>query len=723
MENKNNTEISTKDGKWSQWWRIPRFIVYIFGIITIYWYFWCIIGLVIGIIYFIFLNDPAWKRNGIVLSLYIGFITTLIYLNLHGIGIWFPPLNLVLWYGTGFIITYLIIIIAWISRKKRFLSIRVTQWISHKSEKISNKMKILIDFFLILIPITSWILISIDFEVMLDNNPHILWIHAPSKVKVGENFNITIEAWDQFERLSAVYNGEVKFSIESYDLSNYNSINSVDALLPNEYIFTGQLLGSDIAYEILDGKDNGRHVFEISINTLGIHYIRVEDSITQNTFYSNPIIVDNFPDSERMLYWGDLHTHSQLSDGSGTPEHNFYYARYIACIDYMALTDHGEILLFSPGSLDIIEFATNNANEPNIFVTFQGIEWTNTRTGHYTCIFSGDQLLKNPILSYLTVPSTNGLWDALDNFTSSTGSNALALPHHTTKRSYPQDWTYINPKYVKIAEVCSVHGDFLYEQRDELNYRGAIDPPPIYTPGSSIIDALKMGKKLTLYAASDVHDGHPGHSLSHTRAFIGHQRPFSTWHTRNEHPYPGGLTAVYADNLTREGIFDGLENQRIFANSDHGRPILHFTINGIDVGDNSTVFVANKNSSREINLFLAQDGAPVALKSQAAQTTSNWLPNWNATIEIIKNGELWYKEKVNSPIQKISKNDDEPIVGANYEDNCLKIGDNYYINTYSDNPINPTTLNTGGCDFYLIRVVGENGRTSYVGPIWVESVN
>ncbi|MFW9794231.1 MAG: hypothetical protein ACFFEE_08015, partial [Candidatus Thorarchaeota archaeon] len=30
------------------------------------------------------------------------------------------------------------------------------------------------------------------------------------------------------------------------------------------------------------------------------------------------------------------------------------------------------------------------------------------------CIFSGNELLKDPILSYLTVPTTDGLWNALD---------------------------------------------------------------------------------------------------------------------------------------------------------------------------------------------------------------------------------------------------------------------------------------------------------------------
>jgi hypothetical protein len=180
------------------------------------------------------------------------------------------------------------------------------------------------------------------------------------------------------------------------------------------------------------------------------------------------------------------------------------------------------------------------------------------------------------------------------------------------------------------------------------------------------------------------------------------------------------LTAVYVNNLTREGVFSGIENQRIYANSDHGRPILIFKINGTTVGDGST-FIANSSTDyREINVFLAQDGAPVALKSKAASVTPNWSPNWNADIEIIKNGELWHTETISSPLINITIIDSEPITGTSYENRCVKIGNNYYINHYSDNPINPTMLHTNGYDYYLIRVVGENGRMSYAGPIWVE---
>jgi hypothetical protein len=550
---------------------------------------------------------------------------------------------------------------------------------------------------------------------------------------VGNNFEITVEAWDSYERISANYHGTVDFSIKSFDLTTLDIIQSPDVNLPSTYTFTGQLLSQGFipAYEIKDGKDNGIHRFDVIINTPGIHYIIVSDSETQNTYYSNPIIVSEFAEDNPIIVWGDVHSHSMLSDGSGSPEHSFYYARYVACLDFFSLTDHGEHLnwfgLTSNGGnlFTTLETATNLANDPYRFVTFQGLEWTTNYVsssdinfGHYTCIFSGDNL---PHFAANTIKNPYALWDEMDDYTLASGDRALALPHHTVRTLFIQDWTYIDPKYVKFAEVTSVHGESLFEPRHLLNYRCSVDPPPEFVNGSSIIDAFNMGKRMTLYASSDNHDGHPGHSLSHTDAYVGHQRPFSIWHARNGHPYPGGITAVYADNLTRDGVFAGLENQRVYASSDHGLPILQFAINGVSVGDDSTLIVDNPNFHREIEIFLAQDGSPVALKNNAASVNSNWAPNWLATIEIIKNGDLLYTESVTGPINKIDFTDTVPIKGTSYKNSCIKKEDgNYYINEYSENPIDPDTLNTGGFDYYVVRVVGYNGRTSYIGPIWVE---
>ncbi|MFW9943525.1 MAG: DUF3604 domain-containing protein, partial [Candidatus Sifarchaeia archaeon] len=634
------------------------------------------------------------------------------------------PLKLAFFYGTVPFVGYLVLYYTlwWWTRRKGTPHLLSNLYSAGKS--IPRRAKAPLMILVVLVPVGLWWVVDIDLGVMFDNESRLLWVHAPSIVDSGTSFNITVEAWDAYERLSATYKGNVQFSVESYNLTTYAALTSVSAVLPESYTFTGQTIGSDIAYEIRDGKDNGWHSFTARIDTPGYHYILVEDSTTGNTYYSNPIMVTDLTDTDSRIFWGDIHGHTELSDGTGSPQHSFYFARYIAGIDFCSLTDHGEIMLFIPGALDTLELATNAAYDPGHFVTFHGIEWTNVDPGHYTCIFSGNQLIKTPVLSYLTVPTTEALWQALDSFTAGTDSRALALPHHTTQNAYIQDWTYINPKYVKIAEVTSVHGEFLFEPRHILNYVGAIDPPPEYLNGSSIVDAFTMGYRMTLYASSDQHDGHPGHSLSHTPAFVGHQRPWSIWQTRNEHPYPGGLVAVHATNLTRESVFSALENQVVFANSDHGRPILDFTINGTGVGNGSILSSGDVNAAREISVTLAQDPSPAGAKSTAASVTTGWAPDWDATIEIIKNGELFMSIPVEDPVTRVTVLDTTPIAGTSYgAERCVQKNGQYYINDYSDNPVNPEGLNTGGADFYIVRVFGENGRITYAGPIWVEVIS
>jgi len=622
---------------------------------------------------------------------------------------------------------------------------------------IWRRARIPLTVILILVPVGLWASVSIHFGVLFDNRPRMLWVHAPSTVAPGEEFSFTVQAWDAYERLSAVYRGMVRFAVESYDPDGSGTeaaaANAAYAELPKAYTFTGRRRGSDIAYRIRDGRDNGSRCFAARIDTPGIHYLVVRDSYTGNSYRSNPILVREpggsgsgegaygaYGEQGEHIYWGDIHSHSDLSDGTGTAPHSYFFARDVARLDFYALTDHGEILSLSFGAFDKLERATNEAYEPGSFVTFHGVEWTQVKTGHYTCIFSGDRLIKKPRLSYLTIPTTDGLWEALDAFTQDAHCRALALPHHTTQNSYIQDWSYINPRYVRLAEVSSVHGEFLFEQRHPLNYRGAIDPPPEYLHGSSIADALRMGKRLILYAAGDEHDGHPGHSLSHTAARVGHQRPMTRWRTRIGLPYPGGLTAVYAPELTREAVFSALERGRIFAVSDHGRPLLDFTINGVRVGVPAgtteqqggrdfagAVQVAEPGSPRLIEVLLAQDGSPAAARNRSAAAAVmstpadyGWQPDWNADIEIIKNGELLTTIPVDRPVSRVEYVDRSPVSGASYGlEECFRKEGRTYINSYSDNPVDPHMLNTGGVDFYLIRVVGRNGRSAYAGPIWV----
>ena len=49
-------------------------------------------------------------------------------------------------------------------------------------------------------------------------------------------------------------------------------------------------------------------------------------------------------------------------------------------------------MMLVPGRFDRLEREANLAYDPHQFVTFPGVEWTQVKTGHYTCIFSGERL-------------------------------------------------------------------------------------------------------------------------------------------------------------------------------------------------------------------------------------------------------------------------------------------------------------------------------------------
>lgn len=701
-------------------------VFFILGAYTTTTFFFSFIGLMIGLVYFVFIPNRQIKRLGVLLSWTAAISTIIIMIMARSNASGAPAVSTVyiaLILGPAIIAVYSIGFLIWRTMtKKRKIILSLFSRVQEFNRRLSKNAKRILVILIILIPSISWWSVNMDLNVMIDNEARLLWVHVPSTAQIGSIIKVDVEAWDAYERLSATYKGTVDFSMTSYNLTDFTLLNNINVTLPSIYTFTGQFFGSDIAYEIHDGKDNGLHTFDLRIDTIGLHYILVSDSLTENTYWSNPIMVNNYTGNNDQIYWGDIHGHSGFSDGSGSPEHHFYYAKNVALLDFNALTDHGELAGLIIGGLDYLEKTANEAYEPGIFVTFPGIEWTNTQTGHYTCIFSDDKLIKQPVLSYMVIPEIQQLWDALDKFTTTTGCKALALPHHTTKEEYIQDWTLINPKYVKIAEVTSTHGECLFEQRDPYNHVGCGDPPPEFTYGSAIMDAFKMGYRMTLYASSDEHDGHPGHSLSHTNAYIGHQSPLTIWPNRVDLPHPGGLTAVYASNLTRESVFTGLYQQRIYASSDHGRPFLSFNINGTLVGDNSTLLVANSTIHRELHILFAQDGAPAAnVRPHAARVTPDWQPNWNARLEIFKNGILYDTKLINTPIANITLLDTEAITGTSFTDHCIQKSDGKnYINTYSDNPIDPNLLNTGGADFYVLRIVGDNGRYCYAGPIWVE---
>ncbi len=306
--------------------------------------------------------------------------------------------------------------------------------------------------------------------------------------------------------------------------------------------------------------------FTCTIPHEGTYQLFARDKHNKISGASHPVIADKqLPDLN--IFWGDLHGHSRLSDGTGTPEDYFQYARFVAGLDAAALTDHDawgfDALDEHPQIWPFIKETTNRFHIPHTFVTFIGYEWTNWTYGHKHVLFLDEPA---PLYSYRNPESDSPdkLWGLLKS------CNAITISHHIGGGPIGTDWNFYDAEMEPVVEVCSIHGN--------SEFLGC--PASIYKPqeGSFLRDALARGYTLGIIASGDTHNGHPGQG-----------EPLAA---------TGGVMAFYAEQLTREALWDALKKRRVYGTSG-ARIIVDFKINGKWMG---TIARAADNVKRELYL-------------------------------------------------------------------------------------------------------------------------
>ena len=301
----------------------------------------------------------------------------------------------------------------------------------------------------------------------------------------------------------------------------------------------------------LGGPWGSQRSVEIQVDKPGIYRLeaRGRGQLEGLTARSNPLLVrEGFP----RLLWGDLHGHSQLSDGTGTPEQYFDYARRISKLDVAALTDHDhwgmESLDAHPEFWNEIRAAVAGAHAPGSFVSLLGYEWTSWLHGHRHVLYFGDEgeIFSSLDPRYETPPA---LWDALR------GQEALTFAHHSAGGPISTNWLYPpDPELEPLTEIVSVHG----------SSEAADSPGPIYNPvpGNFVRDALDAGYPLGFIGSGDSHDGHPG-----------------IW----PQPGGGGLAGIYAEEVSRDSVLAALRARRVYA-TNGARILLRVELDGQPMG-------------------------------------------------------------------------------------------------------------------------------------------
>ena len=326
---------------------------------------------------------------------------------------------------------------------------------------------------------------------------------------------------------------------------------------------------------------------------------------------SNPLQVAE--DGPRVL-WGDLHGHSALSDGTGTPHDYYAYARDVAALDVSALTDHDHwgspFIDQTPALWSEIEEQTRAFHEPGRFVTLLGFEWTSWIHGHRHVLYFADE---GPLLSSLAAGSSTPreLWDAL------AGRDALTVAHHTAGGPIAENWSYAPDRVLEpVTEIMSVHG----------SSEAADSPALIYdaVAGNFARDALEAGYRLGFIGSGDGHDGHPGLTrLASSR------------------PELGGLAAILSEEATRPAVLDALRRRACYA-TNGARILLRATLDGRAMGTSGAagtgrlaVFAAGTADIAQVSLVRTG-----ALVEQVAGDGADFEHVW--TLPALKPGEWTY---------------------------------------------------------------------------------
>jgi hypothetical protein len=404
-------------------------------------------------------------------------------------------------------------------------------------------------------------------------DPERIYAVAPTTQQIGKEFKLKVAILDKISN-AADYTGTIGFA--SSDKK---------AVLPKSYTFSK--------------TDGGVKKFPVVLNTPGYHTITVSDKSKNWRRTSNPIDCRE-SEYEEKIWWGDLHSHSEIS-GDAIGNSTFEYARDVAGLDFYSLTDHsGSFLGEGKGITDeewiFIKKKTIEFDDPGKFVTILGFECSmRSPSGHHNVYFncSNDIIPGIPILRRADVSDDILiLWQKLKQ-TFTENIDVITIPHHTGMLWYKNglgtyvsfERPYHNPQMRVAIEIFSNRGlSEKYDLLNPLSYNNIIrdrsKKPKRHTISNKRIpyngphytqDAWAKRKYLGVIASSDSHNAHPGMMIVRDNAF---KARFATYNP---------LVGVYAKGLTRDSIFNAIKARRTYATTGE-RIILNFNLNGYPMG-------------------------------------------------------------------------------------------------------------------------------------------
>jgi len=287
------------------------------------------------------------------------------------------------------------------------------------------------------------------------------------------------------------------------------------------------------------------------------------------------------PPTERQIFFGEMHGHSVLSDGSADPDE--YFRSLTQRVDFCALTDHdhGGVdrdTLYTE-KWDRIRELTAAHYRPGSFTTLLGVERDSYPWYDNMVIYFSTHTADLPIGAVRGETTAGELAGWLQS------PEMFLAPHDTVNRTCTTDFTGRPPELMP-------HGFEIYSRGDCAEYFD--HPLNVYSciRGGSLQEALAASAHPAVYAGSDDHGGTNALDLPE----LGFPRR-----------YPG-MTGVWAKENTVEGIFEALKRRHTYAFMGPERIYIDFRINGQLMGSRIT---EEADAPRRIVYYSVRSEVPV----------------------------------------------------------------------------------------------------------------
>lgn len=278
--------------------------------------------------------------------------------------------------------------------------------------------------------------------------------------------------------------------------------------------------------------------------------------------YKAPMQIEDYD-----LYFGQLHAHTNLSDGTGTVEQAFEHAANVENLDFLALTDHSNSFEGQSGlpSAGTTHLGDENAEEVNASWREgrEGARNITAQEGDFVGIYGFEMTWSGGAPGHINTFNSEGFENRNAEPYRKGDNYAVLEAYYDTLNENPETISQFN-------HPGDTFGDFM----DFALYDPVID---------NQITLIEVGNGEGAIGSSGYF---PSYSY-YTRALD------KGWHvapTNNQDNHKGNWgdsntarSVVLADGLTEDAIYDAMKNYRVYATEDNDLSIL-YELNGNAMG-------------------------------------------------------------------------------------------------------------------------------------------